>query len=120
VPRKLGMSSGSAETTMAAFAVQYALGMRIMNREQRRDSGRPTVVHTDNLATLQGTAMENVPVLQRYLSARRALVRQAQQDGAVEIRSRGVRPTNDQAHAPSASRGRRSSAGRARAASRRS
>jgi hypothetical protein len=90
VPRKLGMSSGSAETTMAAFAVQYALGMRIMNRELRRDSGRPTVVHTDNLATLQGTAMENVPVLQRYLSARRALVRQAQQDGAVEIRHVGT------------------------------
>ena len=90
VPRKFGLSSGSAETTMAAFAVQYALGMRMMEREIKRGSGRATVVYTDNLATLQGTAMENVPVLQQYVAARRAVVRQAQDDGAVEMRLVGT------------------------------
>ena len=61
VPRKIGTSSGAAETTMAAFAVQYAVGLRMMDRELKQGSDRATVVYSDNLATLKGTAMDNVP-----------------------------------------------------------
>ena len=38
--------------------------------------GEPNEMYSDNLATLQGTQMENVPASQRYLSARRAQLRQ--------------------------------------------
>ena len=86
VPRKLGQSSGAAETTMSAYAVHYALGQRMLDREIGRSSGKPTVVYTDNLATLQGTAMENVPLPQRYMAARRAVVRQAVDAGLVEVK----------------------------------
>jgi hypothetical protein len=76
VPRKLSLSSVGAETTMAAYAVHFALGQRMLAREIGRAPAGPTVVHTGNLATLQGTAMENVPVKQRYLAAQRAILRQ--------------------------------------------
>ncbi len=66
--------------------MHYALGQRMLAREIGRGPAGPTVVHTDNLATLQGTAMENVPVNQRYLAARRAVVRQAQDAKLVDIR----------------------------------
>ena len=55
----------------------YALGQRMLAREIGRGPAGPTVVHTENLATLQGTAMENVPVNQPYLAARREVVRKA-------------------------------------------
>jgi hypothetical protein len=90
VPRKLTLSSGGAETTMAAYAVHYAIGLRMLAREIGRGPSGATVVYTDNLATLQGTAMENVPVSQRYLAARRAVVRQAQEAGLVDIRFVGT------------------------------
>jgi hypothetical protein len=76
-PRKLGTSSGAAETIMAAHAVHHILGQRILDRELGIHTGEPTKLYTDNLATLQGTQMENVPQDQRYLAARRAVLRQA-------------------------------------------
>jgi hypothetical protein len=51
---------------------------------------RATVLHTDNMATLQGTAMENLPAAQRYMAARRAVIRHAQEGGVVELRHVGT------------------------------
>jgi len=85
VPRKIGTSSGAAETTMAAFAVQYAVGLRMMDRELKQGSRRATVVYSDNLATLKGTAMDNVPSQQKYVCARRAVLRQALADDVVDL-----------------------------------
>ena len=85
VPRKIGTSSGAAETTMAAFAVQYAVGLRMMDRELKQGSRRATVVYSDNLATLKGTAMDNVPSQQKYVCARRAVRRQALADDVVDL-----------------------------------
>ncbi len=62
---------------MAAYAVHYVLGQRMLAREIGRAPAGPKVVHAENLATLQGTAMENVPVNQPYLAARREVVRKA-------------------------------------------
>ena len=76
-PRKLGTSSGAAETIMASHAVHYIMGQRILDKELGIHTGGPTKLYTDNLATLQGTQMENVPTGQRYLSVRRHVLRQA-------------------------------------------
>ena len=76
-PRKLGTSSGAAETIMASHAVHYIMGQRILDKELGTHTGEPTKLYTDNLATLQGTQMENVPMEQRYLAARRHVLRQA-------------------------------------------
>jgi hypothetical protein len=89
-PRKLGTSSGAAETTMAAHAVHYVIGQRIMSRELGVGKDRATVLHTDNMATLQGTTMENLPAAQRYMAARRAVIRHAQEAGVVELRHVGT------------------------------
>ena len=89
-PRKLGTSSGAAETTMAAHAVHYVIGQRIMSRELGMGKGRATVLHTDNMATLQGTAMENLPAAQRYMAVRRAVIRRAHEAGVVELRHVGT------------------------------
>ena len=62
---------------MGAHAVHYIYGQRILDKELGLESGRPTILYTDNLATLQGTKMENVPAEQRYMAARRAVLRQA-------------------------------------------
>ena len=62
---------------MAAHAVHHIIGQRILDRELGIHTGEPTKLYTDNLATLQGTQMENVPADQRYLAARRAVLRQA-------------------------------------------
>jgi len=75
-PRKLATSSGGSETIMASHAVQYILGQRILDKELGIHGGEPNELYSDNLATLQGTEMENVPAKQRYLSARRAMLRQ--------------------------------------------
>jgi hypothetical protein len=57
--------------------VHYIYGQRILDKKLGLASGRPTILYTDNLATLQGTKMENVPAEQRYMAARRAVLRQA-------------------------------------------
>jgi hypothetical protein len=62
---------------MAAHAVHHIIGQRILDREIEIHTGEPTNLYTDNLATLQGTHMENVPADQRYLAARRAVLQQA-------------------------------------------
>ena len=72
-PRKLGISSGATESIMGAHAVHYIYGQRILDKDLGLASGRPTTFYTDNLATLQGTKMENVPAEQRYMAARRAV-----------------------------------------------
>jgi hypothetical protein len=97
VPRKLGLSSGAAELVMTAAATQYVQGFRMMLRELRLDadgSGRlsPTVLFTDAEANLKGTAADRVPKDQRYMAARRAVVRRAKDDGAVDLRAI---PTDD-------------------------
>ena len=46
-----------------------------------------TLLHTDNLATLQGTGMEQVPLAQRYMGARRDILRSAKEGGRVELQS---------------------------------
>ena len=56
--------------------MQYILGQRILDKELGIHGGEPNELYSDNLATLQGTEMENVPAKQRYLSARRAMLRQ--------------------------------------------
>ena len=48
---------------------------------------RATVLHADNLATLQGTGMEQVPLSQRYMGARRDILRSAKEGGRVELQS---------------------------------
>jgi hypothetical protein len=75
-PRKLATSSGGSETIMASHAVQYILGQRILDKELGIHGGEPNELYSDNLATLQGTEMENMPAKHRYLSARRAILRQ--------------------------------------------
>ena len=75
---------------MAAHAVHYVIGQRIMSRELGMGKGRATVLHTDNMATLQGTAMENLPAAQRYMAVRRAVIRRAQEAGVVELRHVGT------------------------------
>jgi hypothetical protein len=75
-PRKLASSSGGSETIMASHAAQYILGQRILDKELGIHEGKPNEMYSDNLATLQGTEMENVPARQRYLAARRAILRQ--------------------------------------------
>ena len=75
-PRKLASSSGGSETIMASHASQYILGQRILDKELGIHEGEPNELYSDNLATLQGTEMENVPAKQRYLAARRAILRQ--------------------------------------------
>ena len=62
---------------MGAHAVHYIYGQRILDKELGLASGRPTVLYTDNLATLQGTKMETVPAEQRYMAATHAVLRQA-------------------------------------------
>ena len=62
---------------MASHAVHYIMGQRILDKELGIHTGGPTKLYTDNLATLQGTQMENVPMEQRYLAARRHVLRQA-------------------------------------------
>jgi hypothetical protein len=42
------------------------------------------------MATLQGTAMENLPAAQRYMAVRRAVIRRAQEAGVVELRHVGA------------------------------
>ncbi len=69
----------------------------MMLRELRLDadgSGRlpPTVLFTDAEANLKGTAADRVPKDQRYMAARRAVVRRAKDDGAVDLRAI---PTDD-------------------------
>ena len=85
VPRKLGLSSGAAETIMAAHAVQYIYGQRMISKELQRPLRGPTRLYTDSLAALQGTEMENVPVTDRYNTARRAVLRQAKELAVVEL-----------------------------------
>ena len=75
-PRKLASSSGGSETIMASHASQYILGQRILDKELGIHEGKPNELYSNNLATLQGTEMENVPAKQRYLAARRAILRQ--------------------------------------------
>jgi len=58
-------------------------------------TGEPTNLYTDNVAALQGSQMDNVPADQRYLAARRAVLRQA----AIEVEEKVMRllkvATND-------------------------
>jgi hypothetical protein len=75
-PRKLATSSGGSEIIMASHAAQHILGQRILDKELGIHMGEPNEMYSDNLATLQGTEMDNVPATQRYLSTRRAQLRQ--------------------------------------------
>ncbi len=70
---------------MDAFAVQYAVGLRMIDHELKQGSGRTTMVYSNNLAKLKGTAMENLPSQQNYAFARRAMHRQAQTDKVVDL-----------------------------------
>jgi hypothetical protein len=84
-PRKLGLSSGAAETIMASHAVHYIYGQRIFVQELGQAAKGPTRLYTDSLSTLQGTKMEDVPQEQRYMAARRAVLRQAVETKNIDL-----------------------------------
>ena len=72
---------------MAAHAVHYIEGQRMLAKELGFGAPGATLLHTDNLATLQGTGMEQVPLAQRYMGARRDILRSAKEGGRVELQS---------------------------------
>ena len=86
VPRKLGLSSGAAETIMASHAVHYIYGQRMLTRELKRPLRGATRLYTDSLAAYQGTEMENVPVSDRYNAARCGVLRQAKDLNVIELK----------------------------------
>ena len=61
---------------LGAQTVHYIYGHRILDKELGLASGRPTVLYTENLATLQGTKMETEPTEKRYMAATHAVLRQ--------------------------------------------
>ena len=85
-PRKLALSSAGSELTMASWAGKSIIMWRMMMAELKLLPAGPTVLEMDASAVLDGVKMERVTRLQRYQSARLAVLRMWVKDRVLRFR----------------------------------
>jgi hypothetical protein len=79
-PKKPTDSSGAAELIAATFLTKYIQGTRMLAKETNLRDSTPWTLNLDATATLSGVEMERVSDKMRYVSARLAMLRYAQDD----------------------------------------
>jgi hypothetical protein len=77
-PKKPSDSSGAAELVSATFLNKYMQGTRITTKELRLRADAPWPFNLDASSALNGVAMERVSDRMRYMAARYAMLRYAE------------------------------------------
>lgn len=84
-PYRMADGTVGGEGILATYATKELIAWRVLLRELGLVAEQPTQLRMDALGTLRGVEMERISQASRYLATRVAMLRQAVQDGAMEL-----------------------------------
>ncbi len=83
LPKRLGTSSAASELVAASEALKQSIGFKMLLTEPTLQAPGPVPLNMDAEAVIEGVETERVSKESRYMAARLAMLRQANEDGVI-------------------------------------